>query len=80
MAAIASTKLPATVVAKAPTKAVGGASQPLERAIDVSQDEILDLLIRHQDLTIVNATLVTAWPLLDDMADVLMKIIGRRVE
>lgn len=82
----ASTKLPATIVAKTPTEAAGEASEPqqtaspVERVIDVTQMEILEVLIRHQDLAVTNASLITVWPLCDDMADILMRIIGRRVE
>lgn len=48
-----------------------------ERKIDVTEAEIVALLERHVKVCIDNASLITIWPLLDDMADTLLRIIGR---
>lgn len=54
------------------------AAPPVERKIDVTEEEIEALLQRHIKVCIDNASLVTIWPLLDDMADVLLKILGKQ--
>lgn len=48
-----------------------------ERRVDVTEAEIVALLHRHVKVCIDNASLITLWPLLDDMADVLLRVIGR---
>lgn len=53
---------------------------PNERVIEVTEAEIRDVLKRHARVVIDNATLITLWPLCDDMADLLAKIIGEKIE
>ncbi len=51
-----------------------------ERVIDVTEQEIRKVLARHGRMAIDNVTLITLWPLCDDMADILAKIIGQKIE
>lgn len=52
-------------------------TNPKERVVDVTEAEIMELLQRHVKLCIDNASLITIWPLVDDMADVLLRIINK---
>jgi hypothetical protein len=38
----------------------------------------MDLLQRHVQVCFENSGLIVIWPLLDDMADVLLKIVGKQ--